>query len=150
MQQLLETYSVGEIVIFLVFLITALREFIGLIDFFKARGRLQLNREKEKEENSDSLRMLGEKIDKIENQLNSMSNQLRILTESDRDDIKSWLVEKYNYYNAFPARKLSTHTMDTIEKRYSHYKEEGGNSYIDNTILPGLREMAKEEQRVEL
>ena len=34
--------------------------------------------------------------------------------------------------------------MDTIEKRYQHYKDEGGNSYISN-MMEELRNMAKEE-----
>lgn len=143
MLELLNSYSPGQIIIFLFILFVAIKELIGLIDFFKARNKLWFTAVKKKEDNDISLQKLVEKMDKIEGQLN-------VLTESDKDDIKSWLVEKYNFYKAYPNRRLSAHTMDTIEKRYSHYKDEGGNSYIDNIIMPGLREMAKEEERVEL
>ena len=111
-----------------------------MIDFFKQKGLLWFSAKKKEEENDISLQQLSTKIDLL-------TEQIKVLMESDRDDIKSWLVEKYNFYKENPTRSISNHTMDTIEKRYSHYKEEGGNSYIDNTIMPGLREMAKEEQR---
>ena len=40
---------------------------------------------------------------------------------------------------------IDSFTMDTIEKRYQHYKDERGNSYITN-IMEELRDMAKEKE----
>lgn len=137
MLELLASYSLGQILIFIVIFALALKEFFNVFDFFKARVKLWLTGEQEKEKNSISLKQLAEKMDKI-------TTRLELLTESDKDDIKSWIVEKRNYYVAHPEEKIDNFLMDTIEKRYQHYKDEGGNSYISN-MMEELRKMAKEE-----
>lgn len=143
MAELLAKYSVEQIIIFIGLLFVAFKEVCDMFDYIKQKGLLWFKAEQKQEQNDNVLQQLVDKIDNID-------NQIKILMESDRDDIKSWLVEKYNFYKENPTRPISHHTMDTIEKRYSHYKDEGGNSYIDNTIMPELRRMAKEEQRVKL
>lgn len=143
MQELLQAYSVEDILIFLSLLIIAAKEAFAAFDDFKSRGKLWFTAEQKKEDNEVSLRELGEKIDNIE-------KSVELLKNSDKDDIRGWLIEKYNFYKSHPTIVLSDYTLDAIEKRYSHYTAEGGNSYIENSILPALREMAKEDQRIEL
>ena len=166
MLELLTAYSFKEIVVFVILLALGVK---GGCDFFewirdKYREKFdkdykKIDREKMLEahyltcerQHSESMALynkLENKIDGIISSFKTIEEKIDILTRSDLDDIKSWLVEKYNYYKENPSRPISHHTMDTIEKRYSHYKEEGGNSYIDEIIIPGLRAMAKEESRV--
>lgn len=137
MLELLAGYSLGQVLIFIVVFALALKEFFNVFDFFKAKVKLWLTGEQEKEKNSVSLQKLAEKMDKI-------TTRLELLTESDKDDIRSWIVEKRNYYVAHPEEKIDNFVMDAIEKRYQHYKDEGGNSYISN-MMEELRKMAKEE-----
>ena len=137
MLELLAGYSLGQILIFIVIFALALKEFFNVFDFFKAKAKLWLTGEQEKEKNSISLQQLAEKMDKI-------TERLELLTESDKDDIRGWIVEKRNYYVAHPEEKIDNFIMDTIEKRYQHYRDEGGNSYISN-MMEELRKMAKEE-----
>lgn len=137
MLELLAGYSLGQVLIFIVIFALALKEFFNVFDFFKAKAKLWLTGEQEKEKNSVSLQQLAEKMDKI-------TARLDLLTESDKDDIRGWIVEKHNYYKAHPNEKIDNFIMDTIEKRYQHYKDEGGNSYISN-MMEELRKMAKEE-----
>lgn len=143
MVELLSIYSVEEIIIFIALLFFAGKEIIQAKDFIKDRKNKYFFSRQQNEDSVKLLQQINEKMGKVEKQIN-------ILTESDKDDIKSWLVEKYHFYKDHPTYKISDYTLDTIEKRYSHYKEEGGNSYIDQVIIVGLREMAKEEQRVKL
>ncbi len=143
MIELLSIYSVEEIIIFIALLFFAGKEIIQAKDFIKDRKNKYFFSRQQDEDSVKLLQQINEKMGKVEKQIN-------ILTESDKDDIKSWLVEKYHFYKDHPTYKISDYTLDTIEKRYSHYKEEGGNSYIDQVIIVGLREMAKEEQRVKL
>ena len=141
MVELLATYSVTEIIVFVVLLALALKEVFNLYDFFKARAKLRLTTENRTEEDRASLHSLMGKIDKIEERLN-------LLTESDKDDIKGWLIEKYNYHKTHPDEEIDTFTMDIIEKRFKHYEDEGGNGYIKDTVMPALRKVAKEESNV--
>lgn len=136
MLELLTTYSFGQIAIFLVLLFLAIKEFLSLLDFFKARNKLWFTREQKKEKDDISLQDLIQKVDEI-------TKKIELLTESDKDDIRGWIVEKYHYFKAMDE-PIDSFTMDTIEKRYQHYREEGGNSYITH-IMEELRLMAKEE-----
>ena len=76
--------------------------------------------------------------------MDEISARLDLLTESDKDDIRGWIVEKYHYCQSLDM-PIDSFTMDTIEKRYQHYKDEGGNSYITH-IMEELRSMAKEDK----
>ena len=53
--------------------------------------------------------------------------------------------KRYHYYKNMDI-SIDSFTMDTIEKRYQHYRDEGGNSYITN-IMKELRDMAKEDKQ---
>lgn len=170
MQELLQTYSVDEIAMFIVLLAAAVKGCGGFFDWLKLKYNEKFNKDfsiltkeeeleahyiKSSEQHKESIELydkLDKKIDNLvelfENRFTKIEKKIDVLTESDKDDIKSWLVEKYNFYKENPTRPISAHTMDTIEKRYSHYRNEGGNSYIEETIMPELRKMAKEESRV--
>ena len=137
MLELFATYSVGQIIVFIIILLLAIKEFFSLIDFFNNRAKSLFDREKKKQENDVSLQELVKKMDEI-------SARLDLLTESDKDDILSWIVEKYHYYQSSDM-PIDSFTMDTIEKRYQHYKDEGGNSYITG-VMEELRSMAKEDK----
>lgn len=172
MEALLAAYSIEEILLFLVLLFGAIKEGVGAIQWIKEQYNIKFNSDYKQinesarleehyskcfaqhQESVEMINKLEKNIDStlgiIDARLDNMEKKIGILSESDRDDIKSWLVEKYNYYKENPNRPITHNTMDTIERRYAHYKEEGGNSYIDNDIMPELRKMAKEEQRVEL
>ena len=90
MLELFATYSVGQIIIFIIILLLAIKEFFSLIDFFNNRAKSLFDREKKKQENDVSLQELVKKMDEI-------SARLNLLTESDKDDIRGWIVEKYHY-----------------------------------------------------
>lgn len=154
MEALLASYSIEEILLFLVLLFGAIKEGAGAIDWLKEKYNIKFNKDYKEIDKEKELNNLNEKIDNLiimfTERLEKLEQKIDVLTQSDKDDIKSWLVEKYTYYKENPSLPISQHTMDTIEKRYSHYKEEGGNSYIDEIIIPGLRAMAKEESRVSI
>lgn len=169
MLNLLAAYSLQEIVIFIVLLCVAFKEVVAFFKWLKELYNDKFNNDvnkmtkeqtleqhyeiytKQHEETIEKCNILDKKIDDLidmfNNRFKSIEEKIDVLTASDKDDIKSWLVEKYNFYKENSSRPISYHTMETIEKRYSHYKEEGGNSFIDETIMPGLRMMAKEENR---
>jgi len=165
MLELLSTYSVHEIIVFIVLLFFAFKGFVEAINWCKDLYNKKFNKDLDAvtqqkkleqfyNECTQQYNSLDEKLNNLissfDKNFNDIEEQINVLIESDKDDIKSWLVEKYNFYKSHPTIMISMHMMDTIEKRYGHYKDEGGNSYIDEIIMPGLREMAKEEQRVEI
>jgi hypothetical protein len=65
--------------------------------------------------------------------LDKQQEVLTLLTNSDRDDIKSWIVQQYHYF--YETKKwIDDFSMDSLEKRYACYQKEGGNSYITDLV----------------
>lgn len=97
-------------------------------------------RSKEKEELSQEIQgvkdyfaeQLNEQNKNFNEKFEAQEKKLELLTESDKDDIRGWIVEKYHYYSK--QGEIDDFTMDSILKRYNHYKAEGGNSYITGLV----------------
>ena len=88
---------------------------------------------KDKEDVYDILDMMDEKLENITGSIN-------LLIKSDRDDIKSYITEKYHHF--IEQGWIDDYNLDCIEKRYSHYKKEGGNSFIED-LMGEIRKLPK-------
>lgn len=151
MNDLLTNYSIGDIVLFAFALAFFVKEVIGLIKYFKDLINDGYDTKIIKKEQiqyfTDSLEELKKdnaetsaKIEKIQVELDDVNHKIGILTESDKDDIKGWIVTQYHYF--MKQGWIDDFSMDTLEKRYSHYVEEGGNHYI-HTLMKELKELPK-------
>lgn len=163
MISLLSSVSITELFIILCMFALALKEFISIMDFFWVKLKAIFMKEQTED---DKVKKLQEKIDKIEKwqvtheqttldikidyngaieelkeQLEKQQKTLDMLIASDRDDIKGWLVQQYHFFTA--KGSIDDFSRDTIEKRASHYFEEGGNSYIED-ILAQIRQLPPE------
>ena len=80
---------------------------------------------------------LEEKIDQLaevmKQNTEKIEKKLSQLTASDMHDIKSFIVEKHHTY--IKQGWIDDFTMDTIEKRFSDYVVEGGNSYVKGLMM---------------
>lgn len=65
--------------------------------------------------------------------LDKQQEILTLLTDSDRDDIKSWIVQQYHRFYEEKGW-IDDFSMDSLEKRYACYQQEGGNSYITGMV----------------
>ena len=160
MISLLSSVSITELFIILCMFALALKEFISIIDFFWVKLKTIFMKEQTED---DKVKKLQEKIDKIEKwqveheqttldikidyngaieelkeQLEKQQKTLDMLVASDRDDIKSWLVQQYHYFMNLGS--IDDFSKDIIEKRATHYFTEGGNSYIEN-LLKQIRKL---------
>ena len=117
MVELLTTFSLPQIILCLVIVLLSVQEGIKLLDFlYEKFKRVVLHKES---------------VNKVN--IESLATTVDLLVASDRDDIRSWIIEKYHYYKKYP-QELDDYMMDCIYKRYDCYKKEGGNSYIDEVI----------------
>lgn len=121
----------------------AIKGIIDFVDWAKGRAKQKLN----KEEAADSLAQRLETMEKthcqhiealqakdreLQEQLAVLIKKMDILVESDRDDIKAWITAQYHFF--MEQKWIDSYSLDCLEKRYSHYKTEGGNSFIDGLI----------------
>ena len=127
MLNLLNNYSLTEIIIFIITLAFAIKGIVDFYDWAKKRIKEPVDKtyiEKEmKQKVLDTLESHNEQINKI-------SKAIDILIASDKDDIKAWITEKHHYF-CYELKYIDDYNLQCIEARYKHYKEENGNTFID-------------------
>lgn len=141
MLQLLQSYSLSDILIFIVILALAVKSVITFFDWVKERFQKVFNRQhtelNEREELERRLNHGSEIMDRLqtnqqimEKSLEDLSKKIDMLIESDRDDIKSYITREHHRF-CYQLGWIDDFSFDCIQKRYKHYKEEGGNTFID-------------------
>lgn len=146
LEHFFETYSLTQIIIFIILSALAVKEFINLIDWFLNRGEKYF-KNKNKEEDKfakyeEEIKALKENQEKMSESINKLSANVELLIDSDKDDIKSFITKEYHY---FVEQKgwIDKFSFDCIEKRFNHYKDEGGNSFIED-LMSELRQLPKQ------
>lgn len=145
--ELLEHYNFAEIVIFLIFILAAIRGLVTYVDWAKEKISTTVNKNaKNKSEHSQLHTDIEEIKDAQKDMLktiNKLSRSIDLLTASDKDDIKAYITREHHYF-CYQLGYIDDYNLDCIEKRYAHYKDEGGNSFI-GTLMEELRALPKED-----
>lgn len=136
MVQFFQQYTLEATIIFLFMFGTALKQGYELVQYFRNKTFNHVDKIREQEE---TLERVVKSIQQQQKQLQSITDKIDELLASDKDSIKSWIVMLYKQYKKDPSG-LDSMQMDLLERRFSHYKKEGGNSYIDN-LMQELREI---------
>ena len=143
-------YSISEIIIFAIGLAIAVKCINDFIDWGKGKyekkfnkDHLALNKQETLDKNCITFQQQHEEVmayyKKLDNKMDLIAKtmkekvdkldaRLAQLTESDKHDIKGWIVEKHHHY--IKKGWVDDFTMDTLERRFSDYVAEDGNSYI--------------------
>ena len=162
MLELLENFSFHQIAFYTIFLLFAIKEFVDFYTWGAEKNRDRLNagynrrrneeilNERYSEYNSrceafnDQYQKLNEKLEKMEENLNlkveGLESQISQLIDSDKNDIKSWIIEKHHIFTK--QQWIDDFSMDSIELRFANYRDEGGNSYVE-TLVKELRKLPK-------
>ena len=84
---------------------------------------------------------MRQQISGVATQVSNLTDKINLLIESDKDDIKAFITQQYHY---FCEQKgwIDDYSMDCIEKRYSHYVEEKGNSFVKQ-LMEQLRALPR-------
>ena len=144
MEAFIAKWGVEAIILFIIGFGIALKEVIELVKYFQ---RLVKERVKTAERDDDQdikLEDLNSKLIQIDKKIDRINDDVKILQDSDKDAIKSWIVTLYHKYKKDPSG-LDHMEMDLLERRYKHYKDEGGNSYVDDLMVE-LRNIYKNKE----
>lgn len=153
MLDLLSNYTVSEIIIFLVLLALAVKGVVSYGDWGMNRLRKIFNketeREKEKREIEEHFSKQDEKIENLRENLqknietlDQILNKIDLLMNSDKDSIKSYITEKHHYF-VYENKWIDDYSLDCLERRYKHYVNEGGNSFVLD-LMEDLRDLPKQ------
>ena len=151
MMALLETYSLIEIIIFLTMIAIAFKAVVTFWDWLVSRLTVYFTKKNEQtlqqqeiskrfEENDEKFKKLFEYHQKQDEQMQVLLAKIDSLIDSDKDDIKSYITEKHDYF--CKIGNIDKYNLDCLEKRYSHYLDEGGNSFISD-MMEELRSLNK-------
>lgn len=131
-------------------------EVIKGVQFFKELKNKKVNEAVEERQQEIDIQAefnkLHERFDEIQDELKTVKErlaaaeqQLKDLTISDMHDIKSWIVEQYHKFYVQQGW-IDAFSAETIDRRYSDYKKEGGNSYI-KTLIDQLHTLSMDPEQ---
>lgn len=160
MIDLFSKLSATQLLIIIIMIMLAAKELIVLTEFFGKKIRSIFDKEyaekDEKEEILEKLELISNHVNKCEEECKQLSEKIQTIQEeyrsmfdkqqkildtliaSDIADIKSDIVKQYHRF--MEKQWIDDFSMDTIEKRFARYEEEGGNSYV-HTLVEKLRQL---------
>lgn len=152
MLEFVAAYSVEEILIFIIMLAAAVKGAISFFDWAGERLKKHFDSgyEATKKQNlvDDRLSRGDKKFDEVsarqdemDRRLGKISQQLDLLIASDRDDIKAFITREHHYF-CYQKKWIDDYSLDCLEKRYKHYVEEHGNSFIEE-LMNEIRALPK-------
>ena len=153
MMDLLEQFTPTHIVMFIILLCLAVKETVDFIDWVKNklsnRDKNIQDQHEEKEELTETIEALQAKCDLMECKyqsvtevLNNISSNVDLLIQSDKDAIKAYITNQHHVL-CYERGWVDDYTMDCLEKRFGHYIEEQGNSFIEQ-LMNEIRELPRQ------
>lgn len=151
MIELLTNYSLGEIFIFLVLAAITLKEVATFLDWANDKARKRVKKEQQPQTISQKLNTaiqqqdqqivsLKDDVKNIQDSIKNLNDKIEMLISSDRDSIKAWITAQHHYF--MEKGTIDYYSFDCISRRYAHYKEQGGNTFIDD-IMEDINNLPK-------
>lgn len=148
MAELITNYSWSEIILFVIAFAAAIKGVVTFWDWGKDRLRKVYDKEDKIEEIKSlivkNIKQMNE-FSNIQaqtiNEIQHLKENITNLTASDKDDIKAWITEKHHHF-CYDIKYIDDYSLDCIEKRYAHYVDEGGNSFISK-LMEEIRNLPK-------
>lgn len=152
MKDLLRTYSLSQILTFIVVLAVAIKGTISFFDWTKDRLKKIFDKEykteneknrilKELQYDKKRIDTILEDQEDILNKVTDMTDKVDMLIQSDKDNIKAFLTKEHHYY-CYQKGWIDDYSLECCERRYQQYKKEGGNSFIQG-FMEELRALPK-------
>lgn len=90
----------------------------------------------------ENLKQQELEIKDLKSSIQQINKLIRLLIESDKDDIKAFITRQHHYF-VYQKGWIDDYSLDCIEQRYSHYENQGGNSFIAS-LMKELRALPKQ------
>lgn len=148
MEELLARFELTDIIIMLTLLIVGAEKLIKAIDWLRARFRKSYDEENTLREEVEDLnkfyeekKVVDEGFAKVNERIDKICDLVDMLVESDKESIKAYITERHHFF--VQERKwIDYHSMDCLERRFSIYEREHGNSFVED-LMNDLRQLPK-------
>lgn len=152
MLDLIQNFSIEEIVAFIVIFALAIKGVVDFIDWARKKVRKGFKAEHLKSNQSAQLDVrlngydekiegLNEKIGALAEQIDYLIENTESLIDSNRDAIKSYITKEHHFF-CYEQGWIDDYSLDCLEKRFAHYNKFGGNSFIED-LMEELRDLPK-------
>ena len=118
MKQLFTSYSISEIILFLIILTIAIRNFVQFIDWSKKRAKQAIDENEKSLQLENITKQHEQQLEKIRIQLKELKESVNLLIESDRNDIKHSITRNHHYF-CYEVGSIDDYSLDCLEKIYS-------------------------------
>ena len=147
--ELLSSFTTAQIIIFIVLLAIAFKKTADFLDWMRDKIKKRDNKHQETvsrdQRIDDQLIQFQGELKYIIETVDKTNAEIKILKESDKDDIKAYITREHHYF-CYTKGWIDDFSMDCIEKRYGHYVEEEGNSFVLD-LMTELRALPKQEPK---
>lgn len=146
--ELFTKYTIGEIILFIIILSLGAKQAVEFIEWIISKikkGTDKTLTEKQRIEKIDKqLQTYNEQLQNITQSIDNLRGETQLLIDSDKDAIKAFIIDKHHHF-CYEQKWIDDYSMDVLEKRYVHYVDEKGNSYVE-TLMKELRELPRVPQ----
>lgn len=148
MIELFQKFTFPDIVTFIVLFALAIKGIISFFEWSQQKIGKVLHIKNDKAQMKQRLLKNTELIEKITNKQNNtdeylqkMSQKIDLLIQSDKDAIKSYITGEHHKF-CYDLKEIDDFSLDCLQKRYRHYADEGGNSFIEG-FMQDLRKLPR-------
>lgn len=156
MQALIDNYSFSEIMTFLITFALALKGLVTFWEWAIDKLKNKFKKESDKETELDTIKntldehrkdyeILKDNQLQLQEDVKHIINKVDMLINSDKDDIKAFITREHHHF-CYQKKWIDDYSLDCIERRYQHYTEEGGNSFIKK-LMDELRALPTTEPK---
>lgn len=155
MEHFLTQYSASEIVIFIIVLFFAAKEFVLSFDWAKDRLRQYYDKEGRCEEAHrglnnkinelsklfDEQKQTEESMERLWGVFEGLTDQMNMLIESDKEAIKAYITERHHHF-VYEKGCIDNYSLECLERRFVIYERENGNSFVGQ-MMEELRSLPR-------
>ena len=139
--QLFSQFNLGQILIIIILLGLSAKGVVTFFDWVKERLYKLSNKQLKWKKTNEQIKNQEETINNLKKDVEKIQKSIDTLIESDKENIKAWITEKHHYY-CYEKKYIDDYTLDCLERRFSRYEEEGGNSFVHN-LMDDLRDLPR-------
>ena len=136
----LKDFPISEILLCIVGVLVLIKWIIEYFDWGHKRTKDKYDQEAKQKtdiedineklnQNSENIKMLIEMQKQQNEKIEQQNLRIELLIDSDKDDIKAFITEKYHYFVEVRGW-IDDYSLDCLERRFQHYKDENGNSFV--------------------
>ena len=133
MKDLFDVYSIQSILIIIAAVFIAIQKGVEFFKWFFNESKTKVHFFDKYDSFEEELKRQKKHDQEVDAILTKLINKIDQLTNSDKDAIKSYITEKHHFF-VYKQGWIDDYSLDCLERRFEHYKEEGGNSFIEQEM----------------